>query len=99
MRFIRQRDPKKEVRIAEKGTGAVYALFTGVLDDGVKAIYLENMIDSFESIPNNGFYYYDSRYEIYGILKELDISLLLKAIDEKEIVRYNEPDVGNIIRW
>ena len=97
--YIRQRDPQKEVQIAGKGIGAVYALFAGVLDDGVKAIYLENMIDSFESILNNRFYYYDSRYEIYGILKELDIPLLLKAIDEKKIVRYNEPDVGNIIRW
>ena len=97
--YIRQRSPESEVRMAGKGIGAVYALFAGILNDDVRSIYLENMIDSFESILNNRFYFYDTRYDIYGILKELDLPLLLKTFDSKNIVRYNEPDVGNIIRW
>ncbi len=97
--FIRQEYPNKKISLAGKGIGALYALFATVLDDDVDGAHLINMISSFEDIALKRYYRYDPRYSIYGVLKELDIPMLLEALKEKDIFCFNEPDTGNIIRW
>lgn len=97
--YIRQTNPEMKIGLAGKGISAVYALLAAALRDDVHDIYLENMISSFEDIACKQYYYYDARYSIYGILKELDIPMVLEAFKDKDITCFIEPDVGNIIRW
>ncbi len=98
--YLKQENPEIKIGVAGKGISAIYSLMAGILRDDVEYIYLENMISSFEEIACKQFYYYDARYSIYGILKELDIPMIIDAFKkDKKIVSYQEPNVGNIIRW
>ena len=96
--YIRQTNPDMKIGLAGKGISAVYTLFASVLRDEVDYVYLENMIPSFENIVCTRFYHYDVRYSLYGVLKNLDIPMILEAFKDKNITCFTQPDVGNTIR-
>ncbi|HHV96850.1 MAG TPA: hypothetical protein GXX37_10335 [Clostridiaceae bacterium] len=94
--YIHLRCPNMRIGMAGKGISSIYVLFAAVLNDDVESIYVENMLPSYESIVLNRFYRYDVRYSLYGVLKYLDIPMILDAFSDKKIICYNRPDVGNV---
>lgn len=96
---VRHSRPGMRIGVAGIGFSAIYALFAAVLSDEIDTVYLENMLPSYESLVCTKYYCYDVRYSLYGMLKELDIPMLLEAIKDKDVTCYNRPNVGNIKRW
>ena len=74
---------RREILMAGKGIGAIYALFAAFLA-GTESIYLENMIPSYEKIVSTKFYEYDSRLVIHGILKEFDLPELITDMKRRD---------------
>ncbi len=92
--LIRELYPGKQIRLAGKGISAIYTLFAGVLNDDINNIYLENMLQSFEDIVTTKYYDFNINLQIYGILKELDLPLIVKVFQNKKIVNVHVKDPG-----
>ncbi len=97
--YVRQRCPEIRLGMAGKGISSIYVLFAAVLNDDVESVYAVNMPLSYESLVTTRFYRYDVRYSLYGVLKELDIPLILDVFDNKKITCYDRPDVGSVKKW
>jgi len=87
--YIEKTCPEKNIHIAGKGIGAIYALFASVIDDRIKEIYLEDLLYSFEDIVSSKYFEYDPRLEIYGIVKYFDIPELLSSLKDRKIICVN----------
>lgn len=90
--YIEKEFPNKSIHIAGRGVGAIYALFASVLDNRIKEIYLEDMLYSFEDIISTRYFAYDTRMEIYGIVRYFDIPDLLVSLKGREVICVNLRD-------
>ena len=92
---LKEYKPGREIALAGCGLGALYGVFAMALSDEIHTVYLENLLPSFESLVKNRTYPYHPVYDVFGMLKQVDIPMILRAFaSEKDIRCVNIPEIS-----
>jgi cephalosporin-C deacetylase-like acetyl esterase len=73
----------EEIYLYGRRQGAILALFTAVLDDGIKKVFLKELPESFLSLTQMPVVDLPAASFPFGILKEFDIPDCLKALGKR----------------
>lgn len=82
--YLCSRKDIDKIGIIGKGVGALYALFTAMIEQKIEPIILEDMLYSYMDIINTRYYKHIESLAIYGIVKEFDIVDLISSIDNRK---------------
>jgi cephalosporin-C deacetylase-like acetyl esterase len=83
--YIKGRDDCETISFAGDGIGVLYTLLANALLEKPVKIYTSNEIESFENMVSTKYYTTSPKYNIPGILCELDIPLLKKVLNAQEL--------------